>query len=86
MEESMIKLIASDVDGTLLRGGEDTPLPTALPELILRLKEKGIFFVAASGRQYPNLRRVFGPVQERSVTSVKMAVWPFGRTGRSTKR
>ena len=56
----MIKLIASDVDGTLLRGGEDTPLPTALPELILRLKEKGIFFVAASGRQYPNLRRVFG--------------------------
>lgn len=40
----MIKLIASDVDGTLLRGGEDTPLPTALPELILRLKEKGIFF------------------------------------------
>ena len=60
----MIKLIASDVDGTLLRGGEDTPLPTALPELILRLKEKGMFFVAASGRQYPNLRRVFGPVQD----------------------
>ena len=28
------------------------------------MKEKGILFVAASGRQYPNLRRVFGPVQD----------------------
>ena len=28
----MIKLIASDVDGTLLLGGGDSPLPAALPE------------------------------------------------------
>ncbi len=60
----MIKLIASDVDGTLLRGGEGDDIPQEIFQLILELKKEGILFVAASGRQYPNLRRLFGPVQE----------------------
>lgn len=59
----MIKLIASDLDGTLLQGGAQTLQPKTC-ELIHRLREKGIMFVAASGRQYPNLQRLFAPVQD----------------------
>lgn len=59
----MIKLIASDLDGTLLLNGSQT-LPPETCEQIKKLKEKGIIFVAASGRQYANLRRLFAPVQD----------------------
>ncbi len=59
----MLKLIASDLDGTLLQNGSQT-LPEGICEQIKRLKEKGILFVAASGRQYANLRRLFAPVQD----------------------
>lgn len=55
----MIKLIASDLDGTLLQNGSQALTPRAVP-LILRLAKKGIRFAAASGRQYPNLVRLFG--------------------------
>ena len=48
----MIKLIASDMDGTVLRNGFQE-LPEGFTDLILRLKDCGIHFVAASGRQYP---------------------------------
>ena len=47
----MIKLIASDLDGTLLKNGAQMLSPEIF-ELIPALKEKGIHFVAASGRQY----------------------------------
>lgn len=57
----MIKLIASDLDGTLLLNGAQQ-LPEMIFPLIRRLKEKGILFVAASGRQYPNMKRLFAPV------------------------
>ena len=46
----MIKLIASDVDGTLLPEGT-ADLNAELYDVILKLKEKGIVFAAASGRQ-----------------------------------
>lgn len=59
----MIKLIASDLDGTLLRGGAQS-LDPAVYGLIKKMTDKGILFVAASGRQYPNLRRLFAPVQD----------------------
>ncbi|NCB93505.1 MAG: HAD family hydrolase [Clostridia bacterium] len=59
----MIKLIASDLDGTLLLDGAQT-LPEGTCDQIRRLKEQGILFVAASGRQYANLRRLFAPVAD----------------------
>ena len=58
----MIKFIASDVDGTLIQDGSQR-LQKRLFPLIRKLKDMGILFVAASGRQYPNLYRLFGPVQ-----------------------
>ncbi len=57
----MIKLIASDLDGTLLLNGAQD-LPEEMFDLIPRLKKAGILFAAASGRQYANMRRLFAPV------------------------
>jgi len=59
----MIKLIASDLDGTLLFHGAQT-LPDGICEKIHQLQEQGILFCAASGRQYQNLRRLFAPVAD----------------------
>ena len=59
----MIKLIASDLDGTLLQNGAQV-LDPAVFDRIRTLKENGILFAAASGRQYPNLRRLFAPVKD----------------------
>ncbi|MBQ9943465.1 MAG: HAD-IIB family hydrolase [Clostridia bacterium] len=58
----MIRLIASDLDGTLLQ--KDGTLPPETFSVIRQLKEKNILFCAASGRQYANLRRLFAPVAE----------------------
>ena len=55
----MIKLIASDLDGTLLQNGAQT-LTEEAKQVIFELQRAGILFAAASGRQYPNLCRLFG--------------------------
>lgn len=59
----MIKLIACDLDGTLLLNGAQELSPET-PGLIRKLRKQGRIFVAASGRQYPNLRRLFAPVED----------------------
>ena len=56
----MIRLIASDMDGTLLDEYGNVPPETF--ELIHALREKGIHFVASSGRRYDTLRWMFEPV------------------------
>lgn len=59
----MIKLIASDLDGTLLKEGAQDLNPDFF-DIIRKLKEKGILFTAASGRRLYNLRLLFEPVKE----------------------
>lgn len=58
----MIRLIASDLDGTLLE--KNGKLPEGTFETVLALEKLGIRFAACSGRQYANIRRLFGPVAE----------------------
>lgn len=60
----MIKLIASDLDGTLLPEGSQS-LPLRTLELIRQLVEKGIYFVAASGREYENERFLFASLEDK---------------------
>ena len=60
----MIKLIASDIDGTLVSDG-DNRLNPEIFETVLKLKEKGIQFAAASGRQWVSIERLFELVKER---------------------
>lgn len=59
----MLKLIASDIDGTLLQNGEKELSGQAVNQ-VKQLKEMGILFAAASGRQYATLRRLFEPVKD----------------------
>lgn len=57
----MIKLIASDVDGTLVK--DSSPYIYAeLPRTIKELKKQGIQFCVASGRQYYSIRNMFREV------------------------
>lgn len=60
----MIKLIASDLDGTLLLNGSQK-LARETCGLIEKLMDRGIIFVPASGRQYANMQRMFAPVADR---------------------
>ena len=59
----MIRLIGTDLDGTLLE--PDGTLPEGTFDMVRRLTDMGIRFAAASGRQYANLQRLFGPVAEQ---------------------
>ena len=60
---SKLKLIASDLDGTLLLNGAED-IPAEMYGLIRELTARGVIFVAASGRQYENLHHMFGPVAD----------------------
>ncbi len=56
----MIRLIASDLDGTLLLN-DTQELQKGTISLIQELGRQGRIFAPASGRQYPNLKRLFAP-------------------------
>lgn len=60
------KLIACDIDGTLMDYTESSFSPALFP-LIERLCDEGIYFCPASGRQYFSLRSLFAPVANRLV-------------------
>lgn len=59
-----IKMICSDLDGTLLQYGRKTLEPEVF-SLIEGLSRRGILFCPASGRQYTSLRTLFAPVADR---------------------
>lgn len=58
-----IRIIASDFDGTILKGGAQQ-VDEIYFDQIRRLKDLGFSFIAASGRQYFNLRRLLAPVAD----------------------
>lgn len=60
----MIKLIASDIDGTLLEDGGHELNPELL-EVILKLRGKGMQFAAASGRQWASIETAFDAIKEK---------------------
>ncbi len=59
----MIKLIASDMDGTLL--DEHSEVPQETYGLIRELAEVGIHFAASSGRRLDTLNEFFAPVVDK---------------------
>ena len=60
----MIKMVITDIDGTLVEDGSKT-LPAELVDTIVKLLDGGIRFVAASGRSQISTERLFEPVRER---------------------
>lgn len=60
----MIKLIVSDIDGTLVEDGGNSLNPE-LFSTILKLKEQGIIFAAASGRHVASIEYLFTPIRDK---------------------
>ena len=74
----MIKLIATDIDGTLLRDGTlmlDPEYMTVIEKLIA----KGIRFVACSGRQFISERKLLLPSATSSSISPTAVPWSAHR-------
>lgn len=59
----MIKLIATDMDGTLLNSNNE--IQHGFYDVFEKIQEKGIVFAAASGRQYYNLLERFKDIEDK---------------------
>ena len=59
----MIKLIASDLDETLLPEGTFDLNPEYY-DVIRQLSDRGILFAASSGRHYSSIAKLLGPVKD----------------------
>lgn len=57
MDEHKIKLIITDLDGTLLNGNEEVPYPFFYQ--LDQLEARGVKVAIASGRQYFNIKNLF---------------------------
>ena len=60
----MIKLIATDIDGTLVKDGSLLIDPEYM-SVIDRLIDKGIIFVVCSGRQFSSESKLFAPIKHK---------------------
>ncbi|MEU6086546.1 Cof-type HAD-IIB family hydrolase [Streptomyces sp. NPDC047085] len=60
-----IRLVVTDMDGTLL--DDDKRIPDGLWPMLAALRERGVLFSPASGRQYATLARQFADVAEGMV-------------------
>ena len=60
----MIKLIATDIDGTLVKDGSLLIDPEYM-SVIDRLIDKGIIFVVCSGRQFSSEFKLFAPIKHK---------------------
>jgi len=65
MDFSSVRLVASDMDGTLLNTKHE--LSPEFFTVFNRMRSKGILFSAASGRQYQNLYTCFPGIQNEIV-------------------
>jgi len=63
MIKSDIKMICSDLDGTLLTYNQ-TVFSDHFFDIVRELYKRGIIFVPSSGRQIVSLRKLFGPVTD----------------------
>ena len=59
----MIRLIASDIDGTLVPDGAPSINPEYY-EVITALQQKGIIFCPCSGRSYQSMHTLFAPIAD----------------------
>ena len=59
----MIKLVATDMDGTFLDGNGRFDMER-LKSLLTSYKEKGIYFAVASGRGFLSLEKLFADVRD----------------------
>lgn len=77
------KLVACDIDGTLIPYGK-REMPGKIYPIISRLLDKGVMFCPASGRQYHSLRLLFAPVADRICYVCENGGVVFGRGAEET--
>lgn len=58
------RLVASDIDGTLLLNWNPSGIDPRVFACVRELAARGVVFLASSGRQHANLRRLFAPVAD----------------------
>lgn len=63
IKDTKIKMVVSDFDGTLLRGGMAVNPTEKFYMLLDDMLNQNIGFIAASGRQYPSLRKMLSKVE-----------------------
>lgn len=63
IKNTNIKIVVSDFDGTLLRAGMMIP-SEKFYDVLDDMMDKNIGFIAASGRQYPSLRKMLSKVEK----------------------
>lgn len=64
LENRVITTIVSDFDGTLIPAGKNKP-SAKFYTIVQKLMDCNIRFVAASGRKYPDLRKIMEPYSDR---------------------
>ena len=69
MDLSHIKMVVTDMDGTLLNSNHQ--VSARFFELFKALKQKHILFVAASGRQYPSIVDKLAPIKDDIIVVAK---------------
>jgi hypothetical protein len=69
----MIKAIITDFDGTLLNN--HGTLSTRTKSTLKKIEEKGLLFVAASGRFYPGIHRVISPYIQNAIYCCNNGTW-----------
>ena len=62
--DTKISLVVSDFDGTIIKPGMFAPTERFFQN-VEQLISNDIPFVAASGRQYANLRRILSPIADK---------------------
>jgi len=62
MELSKVRLVVTDMDGTLLNSKHE--VSARFFEVYYKLRDKGVLFVAASGRQYNNIVSKLVPIKD----------------------
>ncbi len=60
----MMKLFVSDIDNTLLLDGK-TQIDEEIIDALEKMCDEGIVVAIASGRQYPNMRKLFSKIADR---------------------
>lgn len=60
-----LRLVVTDMDGTLL--SSDAQVPKGLADLVAQMRERGVVFCPASGRQLANIRASLGEIADGPV-------------------
>ena len=71
----MVKLIASDLDGTILRKGAQSVEPSTI-KAIEQLVNKGIYFAPASGRQIVSLKSLYTLLRMEHYVNIRVRLLP----------